>query len=158
MPGSRWVTTPLWLSGSWRPFLYSYSVYSCCLFLVFVLLLGPYSFCPLSCPSLHEMFPIFSKRYLVFPVLFPLFLCTVHLRRLSYFLVLFSGPLHSVGCISTFLPCFSLLFFSQVFVKPPQFAFSYFFFFRMVLVTTSYTVLWGWGCVPAVSVAWSKIY
>ena len=29
MSGSRWVITPLWLSGSWRFFLYSSSVYSC---------------------------------------------------------------------------------------------------------------------------------
>ena len=32
--GSRWVTTPLWLSGSWRYFLYNPSVYSCHLFLI----------------------------------------------------------------------------------------------------------------------------
>ena len=31
--GFRWVITPLWLSGSWRSFLYSSSVYSCHLFL-----------------------------------------------------------------------------------------------------------------------------
>ena len=31
--GSRWVITPSWLSGSWRSFLYSSSVYSCHLFL-----------------------------------------------------------------------------------------------------------------------------
>ena len=29
MSGSRWVITPLWLSGAWRSFLYSSSVYSC---------------------------------------------------------------------------------------------------------------------------------
>ena len=29
MSGSRWVTTPLWLSQSLRPFLYNSSVYSC---------------------------------------------------------------------------------------------------------------------------------
>ena len=29
MSGSRWVIIPLWLSGSWRSFLYSSSVYSC---------------------------------------------------------------------------------------------------------------------------------
>ena len=29
MSGSRWVITPSWLSGSWRSFLYSFSVYSC---------------------------------------------------------------------------------------------------------------------------------
>ena len=32
--GSRWVITPSWLSGSWRSFLYSSSVYSCHLFLL----------------------------------------------------------------------------------------------------------------------------
>ena len=34
MSGSRWVTTPLWLSWSLRPFLYSSSVYSCHHFLI----------------------------------------------------------------------------------------------------------------------------
>ena len=32
--GSRWVITSSWLSGSWRSFLYSSSVYSCHLFLI----------------------------------------------------------------------------------------------------------------------------
>ena len=35
MSGSRWVTTPSWLSGSWRSFLYSSPVYSCYLFLIY---------------------------------------------------------------------------------------------------------------------------
>ena len=34
MSGSRWVITPSWLSGSWRSFLYSSSVFSCHLFLI----------------------------------------------------------------------------------------------------------------------------
>ena len=34
MSGSRWVITPLWLSGSWRSFLYSSSVHFCHLFLI----------------------------------------------------------------------------------------------------------------------------
>ena len=34
MSGSRWVITPPWLSGSWISFLYSFSVYSCHLFLI----------------------------------------------------------------------------------------------------------------------------
>ena len=34
MSGSRWVITPLWLSGSLKSFLYSSSVYSCHLFLL----------------------------------------------------------------------------------------------------------------------------
>ena len=33
MSGPRWVITPLWLSGSWKSFLYS-SGYSCHLFLI----------------------------------------------------------------------------------------------------------------------------
>ena len=33
--GSRWVITPLWLSRSWRYFVYSFSVYYCHLFLIF---------------------------------------------------------------------------------------------------------------------------
>ena len=32
MSGSRWLITPLWLSGSWRSFLYSSFGYSCHLF------------------------------------------------------------------------------------------------------------------------------
>ena len=34
MSGSRWVIIPLWLSASWRSFLYSSSVYSCHLFFI----------------------------------------------------------------------------------------------------------------------------
>ena len=35
MSGSRWVVSPSWLSGSWRSFLYSSSVYPHHLFLIF---------------------------------------------------------------------------------------------------------------------------
>ena len=55
MSGPRWVITPSLLSVSSRSFLYS-SVYSCRL-LTSLLLWGPYHFCPLLSPSLHEMFP-----------------------------------------------------------------------------------------------------
>ena len=57
MSGSRWVITASWLSGSWRSFLYSSSVFSCHLFWITLLLLGAYCFCPSLCPSLHGMFP-----------------------------------------------------------------------------------------------------
>ena len=40
MCSSRWVIAPSWLSGLWRPFLYSSSVFSCHLFLTSLLLLG----------------------------------------------------------------------------------------------------------------------
>ena len=54
MSGSRWVTTPLWLSGSVRPFWYSSCVYSCYLFLISSASVRSFYFCPLLCPSLHE--------------------------------------------------------------------------------------------------------
>ena len=48
MSVSGWMITALWLSRSLRPFLYS-SVYSCQLFFISLLLLGPYCFqAPLS--------------------------------------------------------------------------------------------------------------
>ena len=73
MSGSRWVITPSWLSGSWRSFLYSSSVYSCHLFLI-------YSASVRSIPFLSFIEPIFAwnvplvsliflKRSLVFPIL-----------------------------------------------------------------------------------------
>ena len=70
MPGSRWVTTPSWLSGSLRPFLYSSSVYSCCCFLIssasvrsllflsFIVPLLEWNV-PLICPSFLKIFPVF---------------------------------------------------------------------------------------------------
>ena len=57
MSGSRWVITPLWLSGSWRSFSYSSSVYSCHLFLISSASVRLIHFCPLLSPSLHEMSP-----------------------------------------------------------------------------------------------------
>ena len=58
MSGSRWVITLSWLSGSWRSFLYSSSVYSCYLFLISSASVRsiPY-LCFILCPSLHEMLP-----------------------------------------------------------------------------------------------------
>ena len=57
MSGSRSVITPSWLSGSSRFFC---TVLLCILATsswYLLILLGPYHFCPLSSPSLHEMFP-----------------------------------------------------------------------------------------------------
>ena len=59
LSGSRWVITPSWLSGSWRSFLYCSSVYSWHL-LISSASIRYIPFCPLSCPSLHEMFPWYS--------------------------------------------------------------------------------------------------
>ena len=53
-------------------------------------------------------------------IVFFYFPCIIHLRRLSYLSLLFSETLHSVVYIFPFLPCLSLFFFSQLFIKPPQ--------------------------------------
>ena len=67
-----------------------------------------------------------------------LFLCRDHWGRLSYLSLLFSGTLHSNGYIFPFLLCLLLLFFSQLFVRPPQtavllFCISFFFFALLYL-------------------------
>ena len=74
----------------------------------------------------------------------PLFLCIFHLINLSYLSLLFSGTLHSIGYIFPFLLCILLLFFSQLFVRPPQtllhFALLQFFLLGLVLITASCTM------------------
>ena len=50
----------------------------------------------------------------------PLFLCIDHWGRLSYLCLLFFGTPCSNGYIFPFLLCLSLLFFSQLFIRPPQ--------------------------------------
>ena len=119
MSGSRWVITPSWLSGSWRSFMYSSSVYSHHLFLIssssvrsppflsFIVLI----FAHLCAFQTHLwnvslVYLIFLKRSLVFPFYcFPLFLYIGHWGRLSYLSLLFFGTLHSNGYIFPFLLC-----------------------------------------------------
>ena len=105
------------------------SVYSCHLFLissVSVMSLPFLSFIvPIFAWNVPLLSPIFLKRSLVFPfLLFPLCLYIVHLRRLFFFFfnlsLLFFGTLHSDAYIFPFRLCFSLLFFSQLSVRPPQ--------------------------------------
>ena len=71
--GSRWVITPLWLSGSWRSFLYSYSVYSCHLFLTLSASVRSIPFLSFIEPIFGWNIPVvslmFLKRSLVFPFL-----------------------------------------------------------------------------------------
>ena len=73
MSGSRWVIKPSWLTGSWSSFLYSFSVYSCHLFLIssaFVRSLPFLSFIvPIFAWNLPLVSLIFLKRSLVFPIL-----------------------------------------------------------------------------------------
>ena len=59
MSGSRWVIRPSWLSWSWSYFLYSFSVYSCHLFLISSTSVRSIPFLSFIEPSLHEIFPWF---------------------------------------------------------------------------------------------------
>ena len=123
MSDFSWVTTPLWLPESLRPFLYN-SLYSWHLFLIFSasgMSLPFLSFiAPVFAWNVPLISPVFLKTSPVFPIL--LFSSTsLHCslkKDLSLFPILWT--LHSVGYLFPFLSCFSLLAFPQLFVKPPQ--------------------------------------
>ena len=95
-------------------------------FLSFILLIFAWNVPMVSLIFLKRSFPFYC---------FPLFLCIDHWGRLSYLSLLFFGALHSNGYIFSFLFCLSLIFFSQLFVRPPQTIFlSFYIFFP-----------WGWS-------------
>ena len=148
MSGYRSVVTPSWLSGAWWSFLYSFSVYSCHHLILSSASVSSIPFLPFFgvhlCMKCTLVSLIFLKRSLVFSI--PLFssIC-LHssLRRVLLSLLLFFGTLHSNGYIIPFLLCFSLFFFSQLFVRPPQTAillYLHFFFLEMVLIPVSCTM------------------
>ena len=123
--GFRWVITPLWLSGSLKSFLYSSSVFFCHLFLISSASVRsiPFLFFTVSIFAWNGPLVslIFLKRSLVFPIL--LFSSiSLHWSLRKAFLSLFAifESLHSDGCLFPFLLCLSCLFFSQLFVNPPQ--------------------------------------
>ena len=72
MPGSRWVITPLWLSGSWKYFSFSFSVYYCHLFLIPSASVRSIPFLTFIVAIFSWNIPlvslIFLKRSLVFPI------------------------------------------------------------------------------------------
>ena len=79
-----------------------------------LLLLGPYHFCPLLCPSLYEMFPGISNfleeiSSLFHSIVFLCFFALITWGRLSYLSLLFFGTLHLNGYIFifSFVFCFS---------------------------------------------------
>ena len=70
---SHFKITPSWLSGLWRSFLYSSSVYSCHLFLISSASVKPIKFLSFIVPIFAWNVPLVSlillKRSLVFPIL-----------------------------------------------------------------------------------------
>ena len=124
MSGFGWVITPLWLSWSWRSFLYSSSVYSCHLFLIssYVRSISFLSFIePIFAWNVPLVSLIFLKRSLVFFILM-FSSISLHWSLRKAFLVLLTILWNSAfrWIYLSFFPCLSLLFFPQLFVRPPQ--------------------------------------
>ena len=110
MSGSRWVVTPWWLSGSEDLFCTVLFILTTSPYYL-LLPLGPYHFCPfcahlcMKCSLAISDFPeeISSLSHCI------VFLyCINHWGRLSSLSLLFSGTLHSDGCIFPFLLCLFL--------------------------------------------------
>ena len=145
MSGYWWVITASWVSGSWRSFLYSSSVYSCHLFLISCASVSSIPFLYFIVPIFAWNIPlvslIFLKRFLVFPLLL-FFSISLHwsLGKAFLSLLLFFGILHSDGYIFPFLLCLLHLFFSQLFIRPSQ---------RTILsFCISFSWVWSWSQPP----------
>ena len=148
MSGSSWVIIPSSLSGPWRFFLYSSSVYSCYLFLIssasisFIPFLS--SIVPIFVWNVLLLSLIFLKRSLVFPILlFSSIFLHWSLRKsfLSLLAILWTSVFKWVYLSFFPLPFTSLLFIavckaSSEIILP----FLHFFFLRMVLITASCTM------------------
>ena len=154
MSGSRWVwvITRSWLSGSWRSFLYSSSVYSCHLFLVSYASVRSIPFLSFIEPIFAWKIPlvslIFLKRSLVFPILFfPSISLHWSLRKafLSLRAIVWNSAYRWVYLSFSHLSFTSLLFTAICKVSSGNcFAFLHFFFFlSMVLITASFTMSWS---------------
>ena len=136
MSGSRWVITPSWLSGPWRSFLYSWSVYSCHLFLI-------------SSASVHTISVVYwahlcMKYSLNISNLLEAISSIFHSVIFLYFFALITeevsliSPFYSLElCIQmgiSFLFSFAFHFFSQWFVRPPQ----------KTILPFCISLSWGW--------------
>ena len=148
MSDSRWMFTPSWLSGSWRSFLYNYSVYSCHLFLISsasVRSIWCLSFIvPIFAWNVLLMSLIFLKRSLVFPILlFSSISLHWSLRKafLSLLAILWNSAFIWIYLSFSPLPSASLLF--SVMCKASSdnhYSFFNFFFLGMVLITAFCTL------------------
>ena len=150
MSGSRWVITPSWLTGLWRSFLCSSSVYSCHLFLISFASVRSIPFLsfiePIFAWNVPLVYLIFLKRSLEFPILLfsPI---SLHWSLRKAFL-----PLLAILWNSAFkwiyLYFSALLFTSLLFTaickasSDSHFAFLHFFFLGMVLIPVSCTMSW----------------
>ena len=154
MFGSRWVITPSCLFGPLRSFLYNSSMYSCHLFLIssasvrFILFLS--FIVPIFAWNVPLVSLIFLKRSLDFPILlFSSISLHWSLRKAFLSLLAILETLHSNGYIFPFLLCLSLLFYSQLFVRPPQ----------TTILPFCISFPWGWSLSrPPVQFHWPSIH
>ena len=151
MSGCWWLTTTSWLSGLLRSFLYSSSMYSSQLFLIASASTRSLPFLSFTVPIFGQniplIFPVFLKRSLVFTLLlFSSIFKHYSLKKAFLFSLLFFGTLRLFGCTFPFLPCFLLLFFLQLFVKPPQ----------ITSLPSCFSFSLGWFCLmPSVQYYWT---
>ena len=118
MSGSRWVITPLWLSGSWKSFLYSSSVYSCLLFLISSAYVRSMPFLSFIEPIFAWNVPLVSLSFLKRSLDFPILLFSSMSLRWSapYFFVLVSTlyiTANPTPAVTPYLPLSQCIFFSQ---------------------------------------------
>ena len=142
---SRWVSTSSFLSRSLRSFLYSSSIYSCHLFLISFTSIRSILFLIFIMPILAQNVPLISrvilKRSLVYPSYFsPSISLHCLFKKVFLLSLLSSATLHSVGYIFPLLLWLSLLFFPQLFVKPPQKA--------TLPAFISFSLGWFWSLPP----------
>ena len=121
------------------------SMYSCHLFLMSSASVSSIPFLSFIEPIFAWNVPlvslIFLKRSLVFPILlFSTISLHWSLKKAFYLSLLFFGTLLSDAYIFPFLLCFSLPFFSQLFVRPPQTA--------ILLFCISFPWGWSWSLSP----------
>ena len=115
MFGCTWVTTPLWLSSSLKPFFFS-SVYSCLFFITSASvrsLLCLSFIVPIFAWNVPLVSPIFLKQSLVFPILlfYSISLhCSLKKTFLSLLAILWNSTFNWVYLSLSPLPFASLLF------------------------------------------------
>ena len=148
MSGSRSVITPSWLSGLWRSFLYSSSVFSCHLYLISSASVRSIPFLSFIVPIFAWNVPLVSLIFLKRSLLFPLLLfssISLHwsLRKafLSLLAILWNSAFKWVY-LSFYPLLFTSLLFSAICKASPDshFAFLHFFFLGMVLIPVSCTM------------------
>ena len=148
MSSSRWVIMPLWLSGSLRYFLYS-SLYSCYFFLTSSAYNRSLLFLSFFIPVLAWDVPLVSLIFLKRPLVFPILLfssislhCLLKEAFLSLLAILWYSAFSRLYLSLYPLPFPSVL--SSAICKDlsdNHFDFLHLFYFGMVLVGASCTVL-----------------